>query len=1134
MAVDAKRAKEIFLAASEGPTADREPFLDRECAGDNELRQRVEALLNANDAPGVFLNRPTPSGTIPPRPSSKSHGLTIGQIFAGKYKLREELGEGGMGVVFVADQIEPVQRRVALKVIRGGADSAHVLARFEQERQALALMDHPNIAKVFDAGVSDSGMPYFVMELIKGVPLTRFCDEAKLTPRERLELFIPVCQAVQHAHQKGVIHRDLKPMNILVGLYDGLPVPKVIDFGVAKATGPRISEHSVYTEIGSVIGTLEYMSPEQAELNNLDIDTRSDVYALGVILYELLTGSVPFSRRVLEEGGLAEMLRMIKEDEPPRPSTRISASQELPSVAAVRKTEPAKLSRLICGDLDWITMKALEKDRSRRYETANGMAMDIQRYLADEPVLAGRPSIIYRFRKFVRRNKSAVVAGTFIALCLVVGIAATSTALTWAVRERDAKEQARQEAAENAARAIAERDAKARALAAEIVSRKAEQSLRARALAVLRDVTDDTVSNQLARDAGLTDDSRDFLKTLIKHYEGLSSIATNDEESRSIRAEGYFRIGLMRAELGETRDALAAYRQAISILKNLVAEAPTNGEFQDELAKCHINLGNVLNALGQTDDAKAAFEFAIEKLSTLLKVSPQSAEYRQDLARAHQNLGRLLQTLGRSQLAEFELLKAHAIRRELADEFPKHRIYRLDLMKSYESLGGMFQTAGRLNDAEERYVEAIKIGKNLIEKSPRSVEYRSVLAGIQMGYAVLVRSLGRIKDSETTYSEALVNIRQLVADLPGRPDFRSRLAVALNNQANLLRSTGRFEEADKSFQEAIALQRRLIVEQPTGFASRQNLARSLANRAILLRAMNRMAEAEAAYSESLVIRRELVAAAPKQPEFREELASNLNSIFQIYWDLGRHEQAASANAEALAIRKQLVAEYPARTDYRSQLAGSYVSRGIQFSNLDQLSEAEIAHEEGLRLFKQLVLDVPGRPQYRNLVAGSLVNLAQIDVRRRNFASALRRLDEAVPFHEAALKSNPSNPKYREFRRTSLHCRAEASAGMMDQASAFEAAKALRDLGWNPPVDAYYASWAMCACLEIIRSDKTLDAEKRKHYESAYSDQAIAFLKDAALRGYVDVAVIQRNKLFEPLYERDDYKKVIAAMSAKPM
>ncbi|HTK77384.1 MAG TPA: serine/threonine-protein kinase [Gemmataceae bacterium] len=423
----------LFAAALEKPAGpERQAYLDEACGGDAAKRERIDRLLAADEqSRGILEPGPDVAADAPP----PQPALAAGRILAGRFKLRQKLDSGGMGEVWVADQFEPVQRRVAIKVERPGFDSEPMLARFEHERQALALMDHPNIAKVLDAGAAD-GRPYFVMELIKGVPVTRYCDDAKLTPRERLELFIPVCHAVQHAHQKGIIHRDLKPSNIVVGMYDGKPVPKVIDFGVAKAIGPRLTEKTVYTEVGTLIGTLEYMSPEQAELNNLDIDTRSDIYTLGAILYELLTGGVPFSRKEFQAGAFAEMLRMIREVDPPKPSTKLSGSGTLPSVAAVRHTEPKKLVALIRGELDWIVLKCLEKDRSRRYETANGLAQDLQRYLADEPVEASPPSAGYRVRKFVRRNSGTVLAASVIVLLLAVGIFGTTIGLIRAEKLR--------------------------------------------------------------------------------------------------------------------------------------------------------------------------------------------------------------------------------------------------------------------------------------------------------------------------------------------------------------------------------------------------------------------------------------------------------------------------------------------------------------------------------------------------------------------------------------------------------------------------------------------------------------------------------------------------------------------------
>ena len=440
MAADPRRVKDLFLAAIDiHEPAARRAFLDRESAGDDDLRRRVDVLLLAHDDPAPGPTGTQPGGGTaayqPAAPTTAAEAApveTVGTVVGGRYKLLEPIGEGGMGSVFMAQQTEPVKRFVAVKVIKAGMDSKTVLARFEAERQALALMDHPNIAKVLDAGATPAGRPYFVMELVKGVPITKFCDDRRLTPRQRLELFVPVCEAIQHAHQKGVIHRDIKPTNVLVALYDGRPVPKVIDFGVAKASGQPLTEKTLFTGFGAVVGTPEYMSPEQAEVNQLDIDTRSDVYALGVLLYELLTGTTPLDRKRLGTAALLEILRLVREEEPPRPSTRLSSSDALPSIAANRGTEPAKLTRMMAGELDWIVLKALEKDRGRRYETASGFARDIQRYLADELVEARPPSAGYRFRKFVRRNNARVASASLVVLALAAGIVGT----TWQAAER--------------------------------------------------------------------------------------------------------------------------------------------------------------------------------------------------------------------------------------------------------------------------------------------------------------------------------------------------------------------------------------------------------------------------------------------------------------------------------------------------------------------------------------------------------------------------------------------------------------------------------------------------------------------------------------------------------------------------
>jgi tetratricopeptide (TPR) repeat protein len=436
--------EEIFHQALARSPEERPAFLERACSGDPALRASVEALLRANVGATGFLEQPAPilrsplaregpgvrrlPDTVKEQPAREGLGTIIGP-----YKLLQPIGEGGMGSVFMAEQTQPVQRKVALKIIKPGMDSRSVITRFEAERQALALMDHPNIARVIDAGTTDSGRLYFAMELVKGIPITRYCDEHQLTPKQRLELFVPICHAIQHAHQKGIIHRDLKPSNVLVAEYDDRPVPKVIDFGVAKATGPKLTERTMFTEFGAVVGTLEYMSPEQAKLNALDIDTRSDIYALGVLLYELLTGTIPFEKQRLQQAAFDEILRIIREEEPPRPSTRVSTlGQAAATVSAQRRSDPRKLSQLFRGELDWIVMKCLEKDRNRRYETANGLARDIERYLTDEPVQACPPSAWYRFRKFARRNKTRLAIAALV-LFFVVVLAAV---VGWVLRDR--------------------------------------------------------------------------------------------------------------------------------------------------------------------------------------------------------------------------------------------------------------------------------------------------------------------------------------------------------------------------------------------------------------------------------------------------------------------------------------------------------------------------------------------------------------------------------------------------------------------------------------------------------------------------------------------------------------------------
>jgi non-specific serine/threonine protein kinase/serine/threonine-protein kinase len=620
---------------------------------------------------------------------------------------------------------------VALKVIKPGLDSRPVLARFEAERQALALMDHPHIARVLDAGTTPEGRPYFVMELIRGEPITRFCDDNHLTPRERLELFVPVCQAVQHAHQKGVIHRDLKPSNVLVTLADGRPVPKVIDFGVAKALHQQLTERTMVTEFGQVVGTLEYMAPEQAGLSHLDVDTRADVYALGALLYELLTGATPFDRQRLHQAALDEVLHILREEEPPRPSTRLSSSEALPAIAAQRRTEPAQLSRLVRGELDWIVMKALEKDRARRYETANGLARDLQRYLADEPVEAGPPSAAYRLRKFVRRNKAPVATAAAILLLLVAGVVGTSFGLVQALaaRRAEAAQRSRAEAEAAVAQAVNEflnRDLLAQASP----DRQPDRDLKLR-----------TVLDRAAKQVAGRFDRQPLVEAAIRRT-----------------------IGETYHELGESTAAQQHLERALSLYRRELGD-----EHADTLAAM-CSLGDAYQAHGAYDRAKPLLDQALETRRRI------HGEGHAETLLAAQLMGLWFFLQDRHVQAEPYYTRVLEGRRRLLGEAHP------DTLLAMINLGQLYVSLKRYPEAEDLLGKALQLGEALDPDHPRTLTARGALGSLYR----LQRQYDRAEPLVTKSMEDAVRVLGT--------EHRNTL-TAMHNLALLYSSQGKLEQA---------------------------------------------------------------------------------------------------------------------------------------------------------------------------------------------------------------------------------------------------------------------------------------------------------------------------------------------------
>jgi serine/threonine protein kinase/tetratricopeptide (TPR) repeat protein len=850
---DRHNVRSIFLAAVENHApAQWGSFLADACAGNPDLRRRVEVLLQAHGESDPLLDHPAPSlFAAQEEPVREGPGSIIGV-----YRLLEPLGEGGFGVVFLAEQQQPLRRQVALKILKPGMDTRQVIARFEAERHALALMDHTHIARVLDAGETAGGRPYFVMELVRGAPITDYCDQHQLVPRERLELFLAVCRAVQHAHQKGIIHRDLKPSNILVTVQDGVPVVKVIDFGIAKALGPPLTASSLNTGSAQLIGTPLYMSPEQAERGGLDIDTRSDIYSLGVLLYELLAGTTPFDKDRLSQVGYDELRRIIREEEPPKPSTRVTTlGQAATIVSARRRSDPRRLSELFRKEPDWIVMKALEKDRNRRYETVSAFAVDVQRYLNHEPVQACPPSGWYRFRKWARRHQSMVAAAGAV---LFIGVIAWAVSTVLIVRQRDEAQEQRALAQEQRELAQAQRT---------VAQEQREQARRA-----VDEMYTEVAERWLSQQPHLQDLQRRFLLKALHYYEAFAQEQSAAPALRHQAGVAYRRVGDIQSRLGKHADAEAAYNQAVRLQAALVAALPATPDYRRELAAGLYNLGALLMDRGRRTEAKEAYRRALRVREQLATDFPTEPLYRWDLAKSHNNLGLLLEQTSRPQDAEQAYHQAIALQEKLIAEVPAGPGYRQELAKSYNNLAVLLTTRDRLPEAEQAYHQALAVQEELATAFAARPEYRHELASTRNNLALLLWFTGRLPDAEQALRQAAAVREKLAEEFPAVTDYRVNLARGQLNLANVLDEAGRLKEAEQAYRRAAAVLEKLAAESPGMPGLRDDLAKAYCQLGSLLDKAHRPHEAAPIYRQALAWARQAVEAAPQVGAYRRTLS----------------------------------------------------------------------------------------------------------------------------------------------------------------------------------------------------------------------------------------------------------------------
>jgi serine/threonine protein kinase len=967
---------------------ERAAYLEEACAGNAALRASVEALLRANVGASSFMDRPPPDvhATVDEPAASERPGTVIRP-----YKLLEQIGEGGFGVVFMAEQQHPVRRKVALKVLKPGMDSRQVVARFEAERQALALMDHPNIAKVLDGGQTDGGRPFFVMDLVKGVPITEYCDHNQLTTRERLELFISVCRAVQHAHQKGVIHRDLKPSNVLVTVQDGAALAKVIDFGIAKALGQQLTDKTLFTGFAQLIGTPLYMSPEQAALSNADVDTRSDVYSLGVLLYELLTGTTPLDRERLKEVGYDEMRRIIREEEPSRPSTRISTlGQAATTVCTCRKSDARQLSRLFRGELDWIVLKALEKDRNRRYESAGAFAADVERYLHDEPVLACPPTAWYRFGKFARRHKMAITVGC-LALAVLLTVLASVTVnyrLTHAAYDSEAEQRRRAEA--NFHKAVE---------AVELMLHEVEAG-----------------EPETGGQPHLDSVRRRLVGQILRFFEGFLQDNGADPRVRLEAGMAHRRVGYMHYLFGNYDKAEKAYRDGLPLLETLAAELPAESVCSLELALLHLNRGVLFRDTNRPEEARQAFEQAGTLLKSLVSADPREPVYQEKLAVSHHNLSVVSQDVGRLRQAEQAGRAAVAIGERLAADYPK-RTYAQHLLALYcNNLALLLERTGRPQEAERLYRQGLNQANTLAAQSPEQGQPRYLIALLAGHLGALLHRTERPREASEALRQSLQRLRELPADLSERPEARGLRAGTCHNLALLLMGQNQQAEAEGLFGEARQCLQDLTGKFPDVPGWHSDLANVLNDQALASMGPAQRRRARTLLERALDQQQLALRARPANPVYRQMLWKHHYYHAAVLGGLGRAAEAREEYRQTVAALQRLTAECPDYAGYKKDLADACYQLGWALQSARCYQEAEPVYRQAVRCFEGLARQFPGVSYYQHRLGGVLHNLAECLRQRGERKQARQLLEQAIEHQRNALVSKPLDPTYLLFFR----------------------------------------------------------------------------------------------------------------------